>query len=87
MSPSSTVSRFSVQDKMEEVYSHLSVTLLRQERGQKNLTHGEHTVIEKLGILRRCFNDVCSIPGGNDLHAASIRRHNVNTYNRRQKQT
>lgn len=51
MSPSSTVSRFSVRDKIREVYSHLSVMPLHQEGGQKNVTHGEYSVMEKLNLM------------------------------------
>lgn len=71
MSPSSTVSRFTAQDKIREVYSHLSVMPLHHEGGQKNATHGEYSVIEKLNVLIM----VCSIPDGNDLPDVSI-----NTY-------
>lgn len=67
MSPSSTVSRFSVQDQIRDVYSsHLSVMPFHQERGQKNVTHGEYSVIEKDFLMM-----MCSVPDGYDLHGVT----------------
>lgn len=42
MSPSCIVRRFKAQDKIEEVYSHLSVILLNQEKGQRGVTNEEY---------------------------------------------
>lgn len=55
MSPSSTVSGFSVHDKIQEVCSHLFVMPLRIETQQNNTAHGECSVREDLDCCTWTF--------------------------------
>lgn len=69
MSPSSTVSGFSVHDKIQEVCSHLSVMPLRGETQQNNMAHSECSVREELEgsylvIYEGGLTCKCSVPDG-----------------------